>query len=479
VTSKPCAASDGVSGGKTSDQAAGIAVVPDPVRIEKTSGLQGRNARLFSGIVVTLVTKAVGVAVPLLQVPLTLGYLGADLYGLWMAIAAATGMAAFADLGLGNGLMTKVADSYARRDFESARKYVATAYFTVSAVAVLSLLALWLSAWGIPWHLIFNAKNVAIEETRWMALICLSAFLINLPLALIVRVQYACQQVRQSGLWQAAGMALTIPFIAFAVAQRQPAPAVILASLAGPLIMTWANTLWFFWRGVPELAPSIRAVDRRVVDQLVRISSLFFVLTVVMTVSASADSLIVSHVLTLSAVTAFSVPARLFAQVGVLVSVMNLPLWPANAEALAAGDIDWVRRITRRMIAISASTTLVTSLALAGAGDELLELWLGMSLGSDGPLLLGLSIWWIMVSAISPIFMVQNAGGIVRPQLFGWVGYLIVSVPAKLAAVEHWGVAAIPWTGVAVYAFTVVPGAIVGYRTALANGSAARLGRKG
>ena len=41
-----------------------------------------RGSRLISGIVLTLATKAVGIVVPLLLVPMTLEYLGSSLYGL-------------------------------------------------------------------------------------------------------------------------------------------------------------------------------------------------------------------------------------------------------------------------------------------------------------------------------------------------------------------------------------------------------------
>ena len=68
-----------------------------------------------------------------------------------------------------------------------------------------------------------------------------------------------------------------------------------------------------------------------------------------MALAMNADYLVIAHVLGPESVTTFSVPARLFAQLGLLVSLVNLPLWPANGEALARGDVAWVRRITARM----------------------------------------------------------------------------------------------------------------------------------
>lgn len=449
-----------LTGSRTLAPQAGSATKP-------SEGASARSGRLASGIVTTLLTKVVSVGVPLLLVPLTLGYLGSDLYGLWMAVAAVTGMAAFADLGLGNSLMTKVAKSHATSDFKSARGYVSTAYFMVSLFALSLLSLLWASAWLIPWTAIFNASNVPANEVRWMVLSCISAFLINVPLSLVVRVQYACQQVRQSNLWQAAGSLLTLPLTALAVSQDLPPALVVTSTLVGPLIVTCVNTACVYSRGNPELAPSLRAMDRSTAQNLITLSGLFFVLTIVMTISSSADSLVVTHVMGLDSVTAFSVSARLFAQLGVIVSVMNLPLWPANAEALAAGETGWVRKITRRMTVISAAVAVLLSGALVGFGDDLMELWLGQTFGSDQPLLLGFAVWWVLLSAVSPIFMVQNAVGVVKPQLLGWAAYLLISLPAKWIAVEHSGIAGVPWAGFFVYGMTVVPAAIIGYRSAV------------
>ena len=68
---------------------------------------------------------------------------------------------------------------------------------------------------------------------------------------------------------------------------------------------------------------------------------------------------------------------------------------------------------------------------------------------------------------MSPRFMVQNAAGIIRPQLVGYICYLIISIPAKWFATAHVGITAIPYVGVAVYALTVLPAALYGHRRAL------------
>lgn len=431
-----------------------------------------RGWRVAKGIATTLAGRGVGALVPLILMPVTLSYLGPDTYGLWMAAAALTGMAAFVDLGLGNGLMTKVAPCYASGNADLARRYVSGAYATLTVVAAALCSLLWLMSSMVDWSSLLNATGTTSSDARWMTLVCLTAFVINVPLSLIVKVQYACQQVAQSNIWQAAGGLSALPLALIAVHAGLSPVAVVASTAAGPLLVSVVNNLWVYRCRLPELAPALRHVDRSVTVELLRLGGLFLVLTIVMSVAVNVDNLIVAHTLGLASVTAYAVPARLFAQVGLLVSVVNLPLWPANADALTRGQTAWVQQTTKRMSTLSLLTVFVPSALLVPGGDALLSLWLGEST-QPGPWLLGgFALWWALLAAVSPRFMVQNASGVLRPQLVGWSLYVLISTPAKWYGAEHWGLAAIPYVGAAAYAMTVVPSAIVGYRRALSTSPA-------
>jgi O-antigen/teichoic acid export membrane protein len=188
-----------------------------------------------------------------------------------------------------------------------------------------------------------------------------------------------------------------------------------------------------------------------------------------MVTADNADPLIIAHVVGLGAVTSYAVPARLFGQIGTLVTLVNQPFWPMHGEALARGDVRWIRRTVRRMTIASTSLALVTSVVLVAFGGDILAAWLPIRI-DNRPLLLGLACWWVLLAAISPRFMVQNAAGVIRPQLWGYLGYFVLSVPGKVVAVNWFGVEAAPFVAVGLYSATVLPAAMYGYRRALENG---------
>ncbi|WFE61023.1 oligosaccharide flippase family protein [Micromonospora sp. WMMD712] len=430
----------------------------------------GRSRRLATGVLTAGVARGVGLLAPVLLIPVCLSRLGAERYGLWMAVLALTGMAAFADLGLGAGLMTKLAPCYASGDTARARGYVSTAYAVLAAVAVTLGVLLWSLAWLVPWTSLFNVAGVVDPgETRAVVLICLTSFLVNIPLALVVRVQYAYQQVGESNLWQGAGALATVPLVLLVARLGLPAVAVVAAASAGPLLANLANSAWVYGRRMPALRPGIGAVDRRLGAALLRLGGMFFLVTVLTGLSTNMDNLIITHTLGPESVTAYAVPARLALLLGALVTVLNLPLWSANGDALARGDLAWVRRTVRRMVVLSVLATVPPAVGLVLAGDRLFAAWLPVPLDGNRWLLGGLALWFLLIGSFSALMMVQNAAGMVRPQVVGLVVYVGVAAVAKWHAVEAYGLAAVPFVGTAVYALTVLPAGLYGYRRTLAR----------
>ncbi|WP_157779087.1 lipopolysaccharide biosynthesis protein [Micromonospora sp. WMMD754] len=383
-----------------------------------------------------------------------------------MSVLALTGMVTFADLGLGAGLMTKLAPCYSNGDAAQARSYISTAYALLSSVAVGLCGLLWLGSGLVPWTAVFNVTGaVGSRETTAVVMICLTAFLLNIPLALIVRVQYAYQQVASCAIWQAAGTLATVPVVLLAARGPYAPLAVVTATALGPLLTNLAVSIWIFRRRMPELRPRLAAIDRRLSTVLIRLSGGFFVVFVLYAVSYNADNLIIAHALGPQSVTAYALPAKMVSLVGMLVSMINVPLWPANGDALARGDLTWVHQTVRRMVTLALLATAVPTAVLALVGDWIFSVWLPMPLGGGSRwLLAGLGLYFVLVGMFSVMAMVQNAAGVVRPQLVGQILFLGTSVPAKWFAATRYGLNAVPFVGCAAYALTVGPAVWYGYR---------------
>lgn len=429
-------------------------------------GDKGRSRSLLRGISTSFLSRGVSALAPLAMIPLMLPALGPSKYGVWSTIVSVTAMLVWADLGLGSGLLTRLSRHLASDDIRSARRDIATTYAIVSVVAVfLAVLAL-ASPWLLSWPRVLGApaESGAVD----IALVSLLSFSVNMPLSLIQRVMYAAQRVGQSNAFTAAGPLISLGLTFLAVTWNASAPAIVLGASLGPPLANLVATIWFFARH-RHLIPDSRDGQSQQPMALLALGGQFVLISVFSSVANNADSMIIAQTLGAERVAEYSVSARVMGSMGLLINLVNLPFWPATAAALAQGNSDWVRRTALKMGTLSGVFVMVAALGImalskpliAGLSQDLVE--------RDVALLASLGIWWTAVAVTSPMMMVQNAAGVLGPQLLGWVVFLVVSVPAKWGALSLSGgqIYTAPLVGAVAYCFVIIPLAINGFRRSL------------
>lgn len=427
-----------------------------------------RSSRVLTGVLTSVVSRGAAALAPIIAVPVALGALGADQYGAWSAALAVTALAVFADLGLGAGLMTRLAASVEAEDFVTSRQLVSSAYACVLTATGLLVGLLWSTAAFIDWGaLLAGDAGRGDRHVQGIALTVFTAFVLNIAASLIVRVQYATQQMGRSNLWQATGTTLgLVGVVSAAHVGVSGAPFVAVAAFIPPLTAL-INTVTFFRTPLgTAIAPSRSAVSRSAIRGLLGLGLGFVLITTLMAASIAIDTWIVARTTNLTDAAEFSVLLRVFTVVGTLVSILSIPLWPNYAAALRAGDVEWVVRTTKRMLILSPVIVAVASGAMAVAAPHVLPLWLGDSLSVAYAAAWGFVAWNVVQAVAAPLFMVQNAAGVLRPQMVGY-SLLLVVVPVKWWVAVEFGYVLLPVVTATGYFLIVIPSAVVGYRAAL------------
>lgn len=430
-----------------------------------------RDRRLAAGIVTAVLSRGTAAALPIALIPLTFDYLGPVAFGAWMAVLALTSMIAFADLGLGSGLMTRLSASHAEGDDARSRAAVASAYVLLLAVAAVLLLLLLLVDQHVRWSQLLGGSGADETTVRAVVLSCIACFVVNIPFSLVHRVLFGVQQVAQSNLWTSVGALSGLAAVGIARLASAPGWTLVLLASLTPVLTNMVCTGWYACRSLRRLIPRPGDLRRDASQEIVGLGARFLVIGALTAVSMNVDNLLVSSFLGFTASAEFGVSARVFAGLGALVTLVNLPLWPANGEALARGEVDWVRRRTRTMIVVSSVIVLGASVLLLSTARWVLPALARAPYPVDYGLLVGLAVWWWVLSVASPLFMAQNAAAVLRPQIIGFVVYLVLSLPAKALAAGLGGTAWIPWAGAVLYAAVVLPAAVIGYRIALGSAS--------
>ncbi|HOP12476.1 MAG TPA: LPS biosynthesis flippase, partial [Lentimicrobium sp.] len=95
--------------------------------IERFNSGHSRSVKARKNILASFFIKGVSIIVGFIFVPLLIGYLGEVEYGIWITMSSILAWVNYFDIGLGNGLRNRFAESLAKGEHQMARIYVSTA----------------------------------------------------------------------------------------------------------------------------------------------------------------------------------------------------------------------------------------------------------------------------------------------------------------------------------------------------------------
>ncbi|KAA6457847.1 hypothetical protein DYQ86_20975 [Acidobacteria bacterium AB60] len=406
-----------------------------------------RNRRAVITGGTAALARLVQVGTSLITVPLTLKYLGNERFGLWMTINSVLAMASFADFGVGNGVLTAVATAFGQDDMRGVRRVVSSGFVILSSIAALLLLSFLALFSYVNWGDFFRVLSPLARAEAGPALFVFAAcFALNISMDVVQRVQLGLQQGYRYGLWQMCGSLAGLIGIIAGIHLHVGLPLLVVAISGAPLLAVALNTAHFFGFVRPDLRPDFALVSRDVIAQITRLGGLFFILQLVAMLASSADNFIIARTLGAVNVPEYSIPQRMFSLIGVLVAMLLAPLWPAYGEAIARGDLSWVRRTMKRSFTLSLSVTLVVSALLLVLAPTILEWWVGRRIHPPFLLLLGLAIWPLFEACNNTVGPFLNAAAIIRFQIGISVLFGLTCLSLKLLLLTHLGVVAIPWS---------------------------------
>ena len=155
----------------------------------QSSADAGRERYRRAGMTVTTsyIAKGLTMLMGFVSVPLTVHYLGAERYGVWLTISSLLMWVALTDFGLaGNSLVNVLSEAVGNDDRESARHYAASAFWALVTIALIIGGVFMAAFHSIPWRAIFRVSDAtSTQELESTCALVLTLFVINLPLSLL------------------------------------------------------------------------------------------------------------------------------------------------------------------------------------------------------------------------------------------------------------------------------------------------------
>jgi O-antigen/teichoic acid export membrane protein len=218
-----------------------------------------RLRRVFWTATTSALAKGINTLTVLISVPITLGYLGTERYGLWMTITSIVAFLGFADLGIGNVILNLVSEANGKNDADTARKCVSNAFFMLIGISVGLAVIFVLIYPYVGWDRFFNvSSSIARREAGPAVATFLACFLVNLPLSIIPRIQMGYQEGYLSSVWQGISNLLGLAGLVSIVHLRAGLPWLVLVITGAPALGNLLNGVYLFAIQRPWLIPRSR-----------------------------------------------------------------------------------------------------------------------------------------------------------------------------------------------------------------------------
>jgi O-antigen/teichoic acid export membrane protein len=406
------------------------------------------------------------VVAALVVIPLSVRYLGSSRYGLYATITAMGGLVGFADLGIGNGLVSMIAEAHGRDDRRAAARATSTAFFFLLGLALVLGVAFVAVYPFVPWPSLFNIGGRGATEAGAASAAFVLGVLLALPLGIVQRAEIGLQESFVASLWQAVGSMLGLAGVVAAIVAGASLPVLVLAVALAPIAALAGNGLDLFLRRRRWLTPRLRDVDWHTGITLLRIGVLFFVLQIAMAVAFESDAIVLAQIRGPDAVTVYSVTLRVFLLLPALLSFALTPLWPAYGEAISRGDISWVTTTFRHSIRLCLAVSLPAAALLLVVARPAIQLWAGVT--APYSLLAAAAVWTVLLSLSGALSMFLNGARVIRIQIVLALMMMASNLALSIELTRRIGISGVVWgTVIAQSVVVLAPCALVARRTLL------------
>jgi O-antigen/teichoic acid export membrane protein len=404
---------------------------------------RGRQAAFssFAGVVQRLLQ----IAGTLTVMPLVLHAVGSEGFGVWAAAASFFWMTVVVDFGVGQALLTSVAQNVARGDIAEIRRQIGAALL---ASLVLGLVGTILAAAIIP-----RVASPRVADAYLIAAVLLS---INIPLSLTANVWTGLQRFHMTSAWETFQTIVTVCGLFVLTRFSTDARYYVAVTAGGLIVANVASTINLFTR-YPELLPSLRAPSASRCLALLQRGAPFFILSVAATLAINLDSVIALSRLGADAASRMAVAQRACLTALGLLWVVTQPLWPAVTDAATRGDHLWVRRGILGGAIVVALCALSGGAILVLLGQPLLDLWMGGGLKLGRDVLWAMSAWIAMLSLGRIVDVLLNGLGAVWFQARVAIAYSALAFLLKFYLAPDFGVAGILTSTAIAYGLTYAP----------------------
>lgn len=325
--------------------------------------------------------KPISMVLSFIYTPIILAFLGETRNGVWVTILQILSAINYFDIGIGNGLRNKLAESHALGKHDDSKKYVSNAYVGTIIISIVFGVLI-IAAWLLLDLTTFFNMNLEGENTDIAVVISVFFICFNFVLSLSKTSAYAIQKPGVISVFDVGNQALQIA-TAFILSRLIDGSVIVTAIFYGVITVITNVALYFFLTAKRDyLRPSLKLYDKKYMKPLFTLGMGFFIIQISTLILSTTDNLIISGLFGSAKVTSYNIPYKMF-QIFVQVhAIIIMPMWSAYTEAATRKDISWIKK-TMKKINLLTVVFAIGAVVLIFIFEPLADMWLQKHLDYD------------------------------------------------------------------------------------------------
>ena len=333
-------------------------------------------------------SRAIIYVLPLITLPVTFNYLGAERFGMYMAVISFAAIYSLTEGGVSNSVITAAARASANRDARGIKQVLASSIALVTPGVAVAIVASILMAWLTPWQSMLNLSSPAVAHEAAQCIcvlgVCIAfSFLTGVGM----KLRRGMNQAAAVAFWETVGAVATVPVLFLALHFRLGSPWLVACLFGAPQAAAIVGLVVFLSRN-PEYIPVRADIRWAVAVDLLRSSVMFLATGLAAGILLGLDAVFIARMGGPEAVGPYMIAQRLFLIPFILSNFWFYSTWPSLAEAAHKRDFAWVRRTFWTAVLLASGFALVLSSLLALFFSPVTRLWIGTALPAE-PLLMG------------------------------------------------------------------------------------------
>ena len=406
---------------------------------DRLIGGGARSKAVKRNIVGGLMIKGISILISLFIVPLTLGYVNSEMYGIWLTMSSIMMWMYFFDVGFTLGLRNRLTEAIAQGDYEKGRKLVSTTYVMMALIflPLCTLLELLLPLISLSSFLNVG-EEYEVEMQHAMSLLVLF-FCLQMITNVFASVVSAFQKVALSSLFGVIGQALSLVIIYLLTKFSPPSLSYLACAIsASPILITLVASMCFFRGKFKKVAPRLKGFEREYVRDLFSLGGKFFIIQLQVVILYQCTNILISNISGPEDVTVYNIAYKYLSVAMMAFTIIVNPLWSAMTDAYSRKDFAWMRGIYKKMTYLYL-VFAVGILFMIAVSPMVYKLWVGDKVQIPFVMTVVVGLYVMIHSWDTLQVQLINGVGKVRLQSYVTIVGLFFHIPMSLFISKYWG----------------------------------------